>query len=139
MRGYAWTEKDIKRYIDMKSEEDFRLLESVDASVKAAMEALGNELEAYLKEAGENINLFIDKKSEIKKEKKPSTVFDPFMSLGKGFGEIVGIDFTKKKEEKKGLAKFQKKQESSVAKKVTAACMYQTYKEFKKKCGIIHW
>jgi len=139
MRGYAWTEKEIKNYIEMKGEEDFRLLESVDGSVKAAMEALGDELLSYLKEAGEKVNLFKEEKSEVINRKKPQTVFDPFLSIGKGFGEIVGMDFSNKKKKKKKPPKLLLAQEKKLASSTLKKCMYQTYKEFKKKCGIIHW
>src|SRR3989338_641897 len=53
-RGYTWDDKEIENYQKLKTREDFRLLGIVDSSVKAAMESLGEELERYLSEAGED-------------------------------------------------------------------------------------
>ncbi len=140
LRGYVWDEKKIKKYLDMKSEEDFRLLESVDASVKAAMEALGDELLAYLKEAGEKINLYGEAKKEEKNTHKPSSIFDPFTSIVKGFSDIIGGGHGKHDHHHDHHdTPLVRAQEKDVAKKATKQSCYQTYKEFKKKCGIIHW
>ncbi len=140
LRGYTWTEKQVKKYLTMKDQEDFRLLESVDASVKAAMEALGDELEGYLREAGEQINLYQEPKAE-KVIKKPSAA-EPFVAMFKGIGELagalVGVSGAKKKKEK-GPSKFEVEMETKIAKGVVKKTMYQTYKEYKKKCGVVHW
>src|SRR3989344_4888154 len=64
-RAYAWNDKEIENYKKMREQEDFQLLGVIDGSVKAALEALGDELMRYLKEAGEEFE-------EKKEEKKPA-------------------------------------------------------------------
>ena len=100
LRGYAWTKGEIEAYKRFKREEDMLLLGMVDESVKAAMEALGDELENYLAEAGEKE--FEEKKkaeedAKKKKQKKPiegSMAFgmlEPFIAVFQGFGEILSL------------------------------------------------
>jgi len=55
-RGYLWNDEQIDNYKKMREREDFELIGIVDKSVEAAMEALGDELEKYLEEAGEAVN-----------------------------------------------------------------------------------
>jgi len=43
-RAYTWTDEEIEAYKKYREREDFKLIELVDASVKAAMDALGDEL-----------------------------------------------------------------------------------------------
>jgi len=52
-RAYTWTKEEIEAYLDMRQEDDFDLMAMVDNSVRDAMDALGEELRKYLKEAGE--------------------------------------------------------------------------------------
>ena len=85
-RVYAWTEKEVENYKKMREQEDFQLLGLIDGSVKAAMEALGDELMRYLEEAGEE---FGPKKQGV--EKKSSSLISPYTSIFKGFGELFGI------------------------------------------------
>src|SRR3989338_7599223 len=87
IRTYAWNDKQIEAYKKMRDQEDFELLGLIDASVKAAMESLGDELERYLTEAGEKS--LIKKEMPIKAKGKTS-VFEPFLAVGKGFGELFG-------------------------------------------------
>ena len=93
MRAYVWTKEQIEDYIKMRNEEDFELIGTIDASLKEAMDALGDDMKAYLAEVGEKI--FKDEAEKKKKEnekKKPSMAgaADPFVSVFKGFGEIFG-------------------------------------------------
>jgi len=79
VRPYVWTSGQIKRYRKFREKEDFELLASVDASVKAAYTALGDELEKYLAEAGENT---VDDFGERKEaEKKREGILDPFIAI----------------------------------------------------------
>src|SRR3989344_518941 len=90
-RAYAWTDKEIENYKRMRDQEDFQLLGVIDGSVKAALEALGDELMRYLKEAGEEF--------EEKKEspKAPVRMSNPFGSVFSGFAELF-TSFKVKKE-----------------------------------------
>ncbi|MFC2016780.1 hypothetical protein ACFLUF_03595, partial [Chloroflexota bacterium] len=85
-RVYAWNNEEVENYKRMREQEDFQLLGVVDASVKAAMESLGDELMRYLKEAGEEFG----PKTEKEIMKKRSSVFSPYTSVFKGFSELFG-------------------------------------------------
>ena len=89
-RAYAWTDKEIENYKKMKEHEDFQLLGIIDGSVKAALEALGDELMRYLKEAGEEF----EEKKETKKAHKQA---GPFLSIFEGFAELFS-SFKEKKD-----------------------------------------
>lgn len=138
-RSYAWTEAQIKKYIEIKDKEDMELLKAVDGSVKAAMEALGDELEAYLKEAGEKINLFADKQPQ----RKRSPMHEPFTSIFKGFGEMFGRvasgGVTKAEAEKKKPHAQELKNEHKVAADASKQHIWYVYKYFKKKEGLLAW
>jgi len=131
LRSYAWTQKEIDRYLKAKTLEDFELLKSIDGSVKAAMEALGEELEKYLNEAGEDIKFTSSEKHKI----TPKGVADPFLSIFKGFGEIFGSLGKKKGEVDPYIIEKERKKAASCAKEN----IWQTYKNFKKREGILAW
>ena len=101
------------------------------------MEALGDELIRYLKEAGEE---FEEKKEEPKQVKRAG----PFMSVFQGFAEIF-TSFKTKKELKKAkkkpsqtemmkLAIARKSAEDTVKK-----TMWTTYHHFKKHHDMLNW
>src|SRR3989339_1534275 len=94
-RAYAWSDKDIENYKRLRDQEYFKLLGVVDGSVKAALEALGDELMRYLKEAGEEF----EERKEI--PKAPPKRSGPFMSVFAGFAELF-TSFKMQKEVKKG-------------------------------------
>jgi hypothetical protein len=145
IRAYGWTQKEINNYLAMKAKEDLDLLSVVDGSVKAALEALGEELEKYLAEAGEEVAFeALKKRKEEKRAKKPkkgSSAMDPFVSVVKGFGEVIkplagNIGKTKKQ---RGPSKQVMKNEYGSANRVARQVCYQIYKEFKKNNGMVHW
>ena len=134
MRSYAWSEKDIENYKTYRAKEDMELLGEVDPSISAAMEALGEEFENYLREAGEDID---------KKEEKPKqeSIFDPFVSVFRGFKEI-GTSFTGTKSiasDKPQLSKIQKENEIGEASGQATATMWLIYKNFRKGHSMIAW
>lgn len=137
-RAYAWTDKEIENYKRMREQEDFQLLGVIDGSVKAALEALGDELMRYLKEAGEE---FEEKKEMPKAPLKRS---GPFVSVLQGFAELF-TSFSAKKEVKQAnkkitqtdlmkLAVAKSKAEDSVKK-----VMWNTYHHFKKQHDMLNW
>ena len=70
----------------MKEEEDMHMLSMIDESIKASMEALGDELKQYLKEAGES---FPEDEQQKQAEKKPSnSPLEPFTGIFGGVKEI---------------------------------------------------
>ena len=137
-RAYAWTDKEIENYKKLREQEDFQLLGVIDGSVRAAMEALGDELMRYLKEAGEE---FEEKKEMPKAPVKRS---GPFMSVFEGFAELF-TSFKMQKELKKGKKKptqtdvmkmaIARKNAESAVKKV----MWNTYHHFKKQHDMLNW
>jgi hypothetical protein len=137
-RAYAWTDKEIENYKRMREQEDFQLLGVIDGSVKAALEALGDELMRYLKEAGEEF--------EEKKEMPiiPPKRTGPFLSVFHGFAELF-TSFRMKKELKKArkkptrtemmkMAIARKNAEESIKK-----TMWTTYHHFKKQHDMLNW
>ncbi len=134
LRAYAWTNEQIEMYEKMKDEEDMELLKSIDNSVKAAMEALGEELEQYLKEAEAKKEELPELKEEKKLSKALKETTDPFLSVFKGFGSLFGALIPTKQSSKTKL-----KNNMSEAKGLAKTAAWQTYKNFKKSRGLLHW
>jgi len=137
-RAYTWTDKEIELYKKMRDQEDFQLLGLIDSSVKAAMEALGDELMRYLEEAGEEI-----KKKESKKEIKPPTA-NPLTGAYRGFKDMFTMYKGLKKESsktkrpsKKDL--YQLDRVKDEAKKKVKLSMWSIYHHFKKHHGMLNW
>jgi len=135
LRAYAWSDKEIELYKKMREQEDFQLLGLIDASVKAAMEALGDELMRYLEEAGEEM-----KKKEKAKEIKPTTIKK---SIYKGFkGMFTQYKGVKKPSQGKRPSKkdlYQIDLAKDEAKKGVKASMWSIYHHFKKHHGMLNW
>ena len=137
-RAYAWTDKEIENYKKMREQEDLQLLGVIDGSVKAALEALGDELMRYLKEAGEEF----EEKKEL--PKAPPKRTGPFMSVFAGFAELF-TSFKMNKPLKQARKKptqtdelklaIAKKNAADVVKKV----MWNTYHHFKKQHDMLNW
>jgi len=145
LRSYVWTEEQIKNYINMKDEEDMQLLSSINESIKAAMDSLGEEFKAYLREGGEIVE------EEKKREEKPSELaetlkgaLEPFTSVLSGVKEIVsplaeGVPrFRKKGGAKKG-DDVKDSLEIAALKSELRRAAYQTYKNYKKMHGMMTW
>ena len=137
-RAYAWDDKEIENYKKMREHEDFQLLGVIDGSVKAAMEALGDELMRYLKEAGEE---FEEKKQMPKKAMKKA---GPFLSVFEGFAELFTAFKMKKevKESKKKVSQTEIMKKAIARQKAEGAVkkvMWNTYHHFKKQHGMLNW
>ncbi|MGV8169300.1 MAG: hypothetical protein ACP5N3_04560 [Candidatus Nanoarchaeia archaeon] len=142
-RAYGWTMEQINQYVAMRDREDRELLGLVDDQLKSAMEMLGDDLDKYLKEAEETLE--DEKKSNVPSEKEKlapvqsgGTVYDPFISIFKGFGEM-GKAFS--------IASFFQKSSSGgvdpskAGKEAGAAAkhMWQVYKNYKKAHRLLSW
>jgi len=145
LRGYIWNEDQIKNYINMKEEEDMQLLGSINESIQQALESLGDELKAYLKEGGE---IFEDEKKEEEKQSDFADalkdVAEPFTSVVGGLKEVVspltgGITFRKKDGAKKGDDVREITEEITPLKKELRRAIYQTYKNYKKMHEMMTW
>jgi hypothetical protein len=137
-RGYGWTDNEIEKYKKMRTQEDFQLLGVIDGSVKAALEALGDELMRYLREAGEE---FEEKKDAPKAPPKRSGLF---MSVLEGFAELF-TSFKVKKEVKEAKKKPSKTDMMKLAIARKGAedslkrVMWNTYHHFKKQHDMLNW
>jgi hypothetical protein len=130
LRAYAWQKKEIDNYIKMKQDEEISLLKSIDESVKAAMEALGEDLETYLKEAGEAEPF---EKQGLKDKAKKAV--DPFTSIFGGFTD----SFSALSGGKSGPNKALLQNEEKIAKGNGKRSLWQVYKNFKKSHGMLAW
>ena len=140
-RAYGWTEEHINKYIAMKKEEEFQLLSLIDESVKAALEALGDELMRYLAEAGEeDVQPPSQSKKNAADEKPTHTVsfmLKPFASINSLFKPSGASS----KESKKmstvdplALKAAIKKAEGNAV-----VSMWTVYHHFKKHHGMLNW
>jgi hypothetical protein len=150
MRSYGWTEAELESYKRLRQQEDMILLGFADESVKAAMEALGEDLEKYLAEAGEKE--FEEKKKEKeaaekkKKEedmKKSQNMLEPFTSVFSGFKELGGALFGPMGGTDEGKkSKLSDEEEAAVKKdqaKSASGQIFNVYKNFKKSHGLLSW
>ncbi len=136
LRAYAWTQEQIDAYLKVNQDDDFKLLETIDASVKAAMESLGDELERYLLQAGEPAEYIPEfRKKKLADEVKKAV--DPFASVFKGVGELFGAFGSGGR--KSGIPPVRFAKEVSNAKRASTGALWQLYKNFKKKEKIIAW
>ncbi|MBS3131674.1 hypothetical protein J4212_04545 [Candidatus Woesearchaeota archaeon] len=135
-RSYGWTDGEIENYRRMRAEEDMELLGVVDASVKAAMESLGDELMRYLQEAGEDMPIH-------KKEDAAKKLASPHASVFKGFREMftsfsghkaVRAHKKPKRDDLYRLAKGKRAAATSAS-----AAIWNIYHHFKKHHGMLNW
>ncbi|MBR9676311.1 hypothetical protein GOV05_04855 [Candidatus Woesearchaeota archaeon] len=143
IRGYAWTDKQIEDYKEYKLNEDLELLSTVDESIQAAMDALGDDLKKYLKTKGEEIDKPITSKK--KKVRQPGAA-DPFLSVFKGFAELGRSFFPAKPKsdgsgEKKPTKKdvWQSKKDIVGSVKTAEVVTWLAFKNFKKGNGMLTW
>lgn len=143
LRGYVWNEQQIENYKRMKEEEDLNMLSIVDESIKASMDALGDELKHYLKEAGEEFPE--DEKHEVKKLPS-SSALEPFIGIFGGikdiFGSLKPADAGKPNIKKKltgGKTDIELDTQITEAKAELKTAIYQTYKNYKKLHGMVLW
>ncbi|MFH1182087.1 MAG: hypothetical protein V1702_03970 [Candidatus Woesearchaeota archaeon] len=139
LRGYVWSDPEIKNYVRMREAEDMELLSEVNESVKAAMEALGDELKDYLRESGEKFP-----EDEIPKKTgtpQGKNVLDPFLAVFKGFGELASAFQGGKKEKPKWMKKsaLELETEKLAAEKSLKTTLYTAYKNYKKMHGMLTW
>lgn len=136
LRSYSWTEEDIQNYITMREQEDFELIGMIDNSVNAAMEALGDDLYNYLREAGEEI----EKREKAKAALKRPGLFEPFTSVGKGFKEMFIINPSEKRPKRPSRKQiFEEAQEKAKAAKYIIQPLWLCYKNYKKAHKFYHW
>ncbi|MBD3204391.1 hypothetical protein GF327_08930 [Candidatus Woesearchaeota archaeon] len=143
LRAYAWTEKQIKNYIKYRNEEDLDLMKEIDSSISEAMDALGDDLKKYLKDAGESFPDMDTKKKEEKKV-RPPTIFEPFAGVVGGFKEVFETMIPKKflsggkkaKKEKPTHKDHINKERAADFAKLSISTVYQRFKEL---YSMLYW
>jgi len=151
MRSYGWSKEEIEAYKKYREKEELQLLGIIDESLKSAMDALSEDLEKYLAEAGEEEfkkkladKIVKDDRSGLQKwlnirtvETKQDTNFlEPITAVFAGFGEILGA-FAPESIAAKG-----QKVDTSKKKKEAAAAsgkMWPLLKNYKKSHQLLTW
>lgn len=144
LRAYGWTDKQIEMYKKMKDYEDKELLGLVDDQLKSAMDMLGDDLDKYIKEAEGTLE---EEKKDVKGPEKLTpiqgneTVFDPFINIFKGFGDIgktfVPISIIGGSSSKKSSGPSSKDVDKAVSQ--AKGAMWMIYKNYKKSHGMLSW
>ena len=133
LRTYTWTDKQVEAYKKLKEKENLILMGNVSSAVQQAMEALSEELDAYLAEARG-----VSKKVQEKKGKPQKSFMETFLG-----------DFYNKKPKKAVVKKKSRKElrlQAVTDKKNKGAAWGHAmihgwihYKNFKKAHGMIAW
>lgn len=144
IRAYAWSDKLINEYVRARENEDMEMVSEVDGSIKAAMDSLGEELERYLREAGEEGEIEYEKQPPENKKKKGSSLEDwrkkdPFVAVLFGFKEAFYDPFKGGGGGKKGPDPAIIENEIKVATNNLKRSTWQVYKNFKKTHGMLAW
>lgn len=116
---YAATEKEIEEYKKYIDHQDTEILTSLHAS----LDAMKEELDKYLEEAGELIK---KEKKEVKKESITKGILEPFTSAISGFKEVLNI---KSKPSKLAPKHTNEKKLALKLAKEKAATIYDIYKK----------
>ena len=141
LRSYAWAQKDIDNYKQMKDDESLELLSFADHDIMEAMDSMGEDLKKYLEEAKERKG----KETKEKPKQKGESMLDPFIDVAKGFGEMAGALFPgkgggkAKKSELSALSLSDNHPEIKAAKETIKKALWFHYKIFKKVHRCITW
>lgn len=156
LRAYAWTDNQITNFLKFRNEEKIEVLTSINESVQAAYDALGEDLKKYLEEA------------EASEEKEPEEAtrtqvmspLTPFTSVFTGLGDLFGAFFTKRCSKCGALnnlksaqcakckTKFAKKEEKTnyklalekkAAEKEAKTGLWTVYDKYKKAHRMVTW
>ncbi|MFC1768345.1 hypothetical protein ACFLZX_01150 [Nanoarchaeota archaeon] len=131
-RAYVWSDEQIKKYKSMREEEDFRLLEVIDSSIKAAMDAMGDELLRYLKEAGEDVG-------PKKPKEVPKKYYGPFSAVLKSFSQTFSNPKAKTKPKKDRKKDWERELAVKGAKPKVKKSTWGIYHHFKKHHQMLSW
>jgi len=149
IRAYSWTDKQIHAYVKYREEEELDLLKEINSSIEEAMNALGDDLKKYLKQAGEKFEGDKEEEpAEEKKENKMPGFLEPFMGVVGGFGELFQGFGPKKAPKKKGAPPPKKKEKKADYKvernearagAFARAAAWDGYQRFKEHHELLHW
>lgn len=145
LRGYTWTDEEMKNYVRMREAETIELLGDIDSSLKEAIDALGDDLRNYLKESGEKFPEDLKKEEEEKKDdaKKLAQMkgaVEPFISIFGGFKELFGSMIPElKKKDKDAPTDWELNKDRKKAEGPMNVALWNTYKNFKKAHRMVTW
>jgi hypothetical protein len=145
LRGYAWTDEDFKNYLAMREKETMEIIGDVDESLKESIDALGDDLRKYLKEAGEKFPEDIKKEEDEKKEDEKKRLeqmkgaLEPVLALFGGFKEIFTALIPIRSGGKKDVPDWQKEEGKGKAMGAAKSVIWGTYKNFKKGHRMVTW
>jgi hypothetical protein len=146
MRGYTWTKEDFDNYVRMREAETFDMLGDIDQSLKAAVEALGEDLRKYLKDKGEKFPEDVKKAEDEKRKVEDSLrisklkgAAEPFTALFSGFAEIFRAFVPKAEKKKDAKSEWAKDKDRDKSVGVVRTAMWPAYKNFKKAHKMITW
>jgi len=141
-RYYVWSDEDAIRYKEMREEEGFQLLSSIDESVKASMDALGDELQSYLKEAGKEFEEKLPEEEIPPADNILEIMKAPFKGFGESFGALIpkgtfkiGDPGRRKKREQAVIDA----KEIKIATRAAAGLGWLHFRNFKKGHGLVTW
>ena len=136
-RSYAWTDAEIKNYIRMRQAEELELISFIDTSVRDAMDAMGGDLEKYLKEA--EAKIFPEKKDKPVETKQKVHILEPLLAPFKGFHDMFVPKNLPKFNKNDKLLVFRMNNEKKRAITYAHGIQWILYKNFKKSHGMIAW
>ncbi len=147
LRGYTWTDEEMANFVRMREAETFDLLGDIDASLKEAIDSLGEDMRDYLKQAGEKFpeDVKKDKENEEAEKKRLAQmkgVVEPFTALFGGFKELFGAltpSTLFKGGPKANPGDWALAKERKSAETMMKVATYNTYKAFKKAHRMITW
>lgn len=86
LRAYTWNKAQVENFKNMKMEEDFELLSTINESIKESMDSLGDELKRYLMGEGEKF----PERPKMEGKKTPyEGASEPFTALFSGVKDMV--------------------------------------------------
>ena len=147
LRGYVWSDEQITNYKRMREEEDLHMLSMINEDIKASMDALGDELKQYLKEAGE---IFPEDAHKTEAPKTSNNPLEPFIGVFGGLKDIVssfgGVSApgtpnkqTIKKQLTGGKSDVQLDIQITEARTELRRAIFQTYKNYKMLHSMLTW
>ncbi|MBI2138754.1 hypothetical protein HYU13_04145 [Candidatus Woesearchaeota archaeon] len=140
LRCYAWTDKEIELYKEMRKQEDIYLMGFIDESIRAALDSLGDELMRYLEEAGDS-NVRQRTKEEHKAEKDGHDEHH-LKTMFSTFGEMFGFYSTMKRPKKPKKNHHEAEEIEHIkgkAGKDVKSTLWGIYQHFKKHHGMLNW
>jgi len=146
IRAYTMSKEKIDKYKEYRINDDLELVSTIDKSVEEAMNALGDELKKYLREAGEDIPFPGDKPKEEAAVKNYPSILEPFLAVFDGFKELssgfIGsaVNKTAKKKEKKEKPKQMDKVRELRAEHFAVEAAWEGYYRYKMgPGGNLYW